>query len=663
MRLHSFKVMCGLAICALVIGCSGGGGGNPTTPIAITTKTLNEGTVKTAYSGMLSATGGSGTYTWSVSSGTLPAGITLSSAGVFSGTPTAAGVSNFTVQAQDSESTPQTATQPLNLAISGGTLIIAAPLPHAGQVNVTYSFQMTASGGVPPYTWATNSDGPLPAGLTLSSSGVITGTPTTAGSYSVDFAVTDSSNKTFSQNVPMSINPSGSTLPDGGYALLFSGTGPKGPIAINAAFLIANQMLVAGGYDENIGSSGAQVSQSIAGITLTPGANGLNEMELKLAGNSTVTFALAMPASIITANNDTSVRIIEFDDATGSGTRGSGVLKIATSPANTAAIANNYAFLLSGTDSSHNPVAMAGSFSADGKGNITGYGADMNDNGVLTSVNPGFTGSYALNGLRGSLQLAWNSKTYNFSFYPVNATELYVISVDTLANGVPLLSGFIDQQTGTFSNASLKGAGVLELNGLASISGALNADVTLGIENASGAGNLSVSYDEYKGQLLSPQSFTGTYTVAATSGRVALSSSGTPAILYLLDTNVAFVLGGDSSASSGILEPQSGTSFSNSSFKGNYLGGSIALDSPSVINEVALAVPDGNGNVAITYNNSGSSGLKTNQSTTGTYAVDGKGRTVITAADGATRVFYVVSPTKAVLLSGEEGGYLGSFEQ
>ena len=78
---------------------------------------------------------------------------------------------------------------------------------------------------------------------------------------------------------------------------------------------------------------------------------------------------------------------------------------------------------------------------------------------------------------------------------------------------------------------------------------------------------------------------------------------------------------------------------------------------------MALAVPDGNGNVAITYNNSGSSGLKTNQSTTGTYSVDGKGRTVITAADGATRVFYVVSPTKAVLLSGEEGGYLGSFEQ
>ena len=75
-----------------------------------------------------------------------------------------------------------------------------------------------------------------------------------------------------------------------------------------------------------------------------------------------------------------------------------------------------------------------------------------------------------------------------------------MISVDTLANGVPLLSGFIDQQTGTFSNASLKGAGVLELNGLASISGALNADVTLGLENASGAGNLSVSYDEYKYQ-------------------------------------------------------------------------------------------------------------------------------------------------------------------
>jgi hypothetical protein len=81
------------------------------------------------------------------------------------------------------------------------------------------------------------------------------------------------------------------------------------------------------------------------------------------------------------------------------------------------------------------------------------------------------------------------------------------------------------------------------------------------------------------------------------------------------------------------------------------------------MNEVDLAVPDGNGNLTLTYNNSGPKGLATNQSTTGSYSVGSNGRAVVTAADGTTRIFYVVSPTEAVLLSGEGNGYLGSLEQ
>jgi len=274
-----------------------------------------------------------------------------------------------------------------------------------------------------------------------------------------------------------------------------------------------------------------------------------------------------------------------------------------------------------------------------------------------------FTGTYAVDTIRGTMQFTWNGNTYHYSFYSVTPHELFLISLDTVATNIPLLSGVVEQQTGTFSAASLKGAGVLELNGLASLSGKLAPDVTLGLATGNGAGNITVAYDEYKGQLLSPQSFSGTYAVTAASGRVTLSSSGTPAFLYLLDTNEAFVLGGDASASFGLLEPQSGTSFSNSSFKGNYLGGSLPLDSPAAMNEVDLAVPDGNGNIALTYNNSGPKGLATNQSTTGTYTMGSNGRAVVTAADGTTRIFYVVSPTEAILLSGEGNGYLGSLEQ
>jgi hypothetical protein len=228
---------------------------------------------------------------------------------------------------------------------------------------------------------------------------------------------------------------------------------------------------------------------------------------------------------------------------------------------------------------------------------------------------------------------------------------------------VPLVSGLIYQQTGTFSTASLKGVGVVELNGLAALSGALLPDITLGLATADGNGNLGIVYDEYKGQLLTPQSFSGTYSVDAASGRVTLKSAGTPAFLYLLDNNQAFVLGGDASASSGLLESQTGASFNSASFKGAYLGGSLALSSPSVINEVILVATDGGGNVQMAYENSGPKGLVPNGGAIGTYTVGANGRTVVTAADGATRIFYVVSPMKVVLLSGEGGGYLGSLEQ
>jgi hypothetical protein len=81
------------------------------------------------------------------------------------------------------------------------------------------------------------------------------------------------------------------------------------------------------------------------------------------------------------------------------------------------------------------------------------------------------------------------------------------------------------------------------------------------------------------------------------------------------------------------------------------------------MNEVALAAADGNGNVTITYDNSGPKGLVSNTTTTGTYSVGSNGRITVTAADGTARVFYVVSSTKAALLSGEGNGYLGSLEQ
>ena len=70
----------------------------PAAPTITTASPLTPGTVGTAYSQTLAATGGTPPYTWSVTVGTPPAGLTLSGTGVLSGTPTAAGTSNFTIQ-------------------------------------------------------------------------------------------------------------------------------------------------------------------------------------------------------------------------------------------------------------------------------------------------------------------------------------------------------------------------------------------------------------------------------------------------------------------------------------------------------------------------------------------------------------------------------------
>ncbi|MBH0121560.1 Ig domain-containing protein [Rhodococcus sp. HM1] len=85
--------------------------------LSITTASLPGGTVGVAYSQTLTVAGGTGTKTWTVASGDLPAGLSLSTAGVISGTPTAAGTSNFTVQVVDS-ATAGSVQKPLSIVVA-----------------------------------------------------------------------------------------------------------------------------------------------------------------------------------------------------------------------------------------------------------------------------------------------------------------------------------------------------------------------------------------------------------------------------------------------------------------------------------------------------------------------------------------------------------------
>src|ERR1700683_5495941 len=89
-----------------------------TASLVIVTTSLPTAQIQTSYSDTLAASGGDPGYTWAVSAGTLPAGLSLSSAGVVSGTPTAAGTSAFTVRVVDSSNPPQAASEQFSATVS-----------------------------------------------------------------------------------------------------------------------------------------------------------------------------------------------------------------------------------------------------------------------------------------------------------------------------------------------------------------------------------------------------------------------------------------------------------------------------------------------------------------------------------------------------------------
>ena len=169
---------------------------NLANPPNITTTTLPGGTVGQAYNQTLQATGGIGILTWTPSGGSLPAMLSLSPAGVISGTPTNAGTANFTVRVTDTLN--QSDTQDLSIAVSAVLAITTSSLPDA-EVGKSYNKMLQRSGGVAPFTWSVTPPPPLPSGLNLNAStGQITGAPAegTEGTYNLTFTVQDSSTPT-----------------------------------------------------------------------------------------------------------------------------------------------------------------------------------------------------------------------------------------------------------------------------------------------------------------------------------------------------------------------------------------------------------------------------------------------------------------------------------
>ena len=151
-----------LFVCACFSGCKGGGS---TTVLQVTTTSLPNGAIGTSYSPALTAVGGTPGYTWSQSSGgAMPGGITFTSTGNFSGTPTATGTFGPYVFQVTASTGASASSAPLSVTITNAGLTIATSSLPQGTVNVAYSYALVASGGAPPYTWSQASGGAMPPG-------------------------------------------------------------------------------------------------------------------------------------------------------------------------------------------------------------------------------------------------------------------------------------------------------------------------------------------------------------------------------------------------------------------------------------------------------------------------------------------------------------------
>jgi Putative Ig domain len=262
------------------------------------------------YSVSLQSTGGTSPFTWTLKDGQLPAGLTLSSAGILSGTPTTAAATptSFTLQVQDSGSPAQSKSISLTLRVTAA-LVITTPvgaLPDA-VANTPYSVTLNATGGFAPFSW-TLTNGTLPSGLSLSSAGTISGTPTQVNSMATSFTLqlADSTNPVQTTSVvvslrvapPLAITTSGGLLPDAvqgaPYSLALQASGGISPLMWS---LPAGQMLPTG---LTLSANGV-----ISGVPTTMNASGtifsVQVQDASLPAQlKTQSYALRVPASLVT---------------------------------------------------------------------------------------------------------------------------------------------------------------------------------------------------------------------------------------------------------------------------------------------------------------------------------------------------------------------------
>jgi hypothetical protein len=612
-------------------------------PPAITTTSLPDGTNGASYGkGQLVETGGVTPFNWSVSVGSLPAGLTLSpGSGNITGRPSGPGpypfTDSFTVQLKDSGNPPLTATMPFSITINGPPpLIISTTSLPGGVEGSAYNAGVSvSSGGVPPLTWSISA-GSLPPGLTFNTqTALISGIPTTQGTFNFTVQVVDSAipPQTATQPLSITVGPPATlvitttSLPGG-----TTGSAYTAPVHATGGIQPFHWSVSLGNLP-----SGVMQDPSSGVLSGTPIAAGTSTFTVTVADSETVPMTASATFSIVIAAGTTNLGLLF----------------------------GNNAFLFNGFDPSGS-VVMVGQFFSDGNGHLTVGTVDVNRTSGV-SLDQSFTGTYSIGSDgRGQLMFTIGSTTFSYNFALDSASDGQFVELDSTGTHG---SGIIRKQLlSSFSAANFSGdyafgfAGADSSGKRAALAGTIHADGSVNLSQ----GNLDVND---AGALQSNlQNITGSFGVAG-NGR-GTATIGIPATLdfvfYLVSDDQALFMSSDTLSSttprvSGEALRESDEPFGASSLNGN----SITSVTGQNGNKASVLIGLFNASsptATLTADQNDAGTVSSIPLQSGSYAVAMNGRVMVSGLGSRISILYLSATNQAFVLGSDTEASLGILE-
>ena len=250
--------------------------------------------VGAAYSVQLAGSGGVSPYTWTVSSGTLPPCLSMSTGGLITGTVTAACAGTYSpvfTMTDSGSPTKLTATTTLNVTIAASPAIgFIGTVPATASYNAVYTGGANASGGAGALTYSVAS-GALPTGLNLNAgSGAITGTPTATGTFAFTVKAADAFGDSATQGYSITVNPATPALAFTAIAAHTFG---------DAAFTVSATSASTGAVTYSVTSGPATIAGNSVTIT------GVGTVVLGASQAATTNYTAASASTSFTVNPET----------------------------------------------------------------------------------------------------------------------------------------------------------------------------------------------------------------------------------------------------------------------------------------------------------------------------------------------------------------------